>query len=262
MTTIDRVVRHVESLSGHPLGPDEGVHHGLADRTITAATVSWMASPEAIRSAGQSGHELLIVHESLYYPYDVLHMPDPPADWEDWLPNRRRRELLDRHGLTCLRVHGSADDICVLDAFVELLGLGEPVVQDGPARVYEIPPCSLAELVERVKRRLGLPHVRVADAGHFDRVVRRVGLPWGGLGLFVNVAFQQRLAALNPDVFIAGESDSYGMRFAVETGIPMIETSHEASENPGLKRFTALLAEAFPEVRLRFFEDPCVWRIA
>ena len=63
------------------------------------------------------------------------------------------------------------------------------------------------------------------------------------------------------DVFIAGESDSYGFRFSQECGIPMIETSHEVSENPGLRRFTDMLAKAFPELGCHFFENPCVWEV-
>ena len=58
-------------------------------------------------------------------------------------------------------------------------------------------------------------------------MVSRIGLPWGGLGLFVNVGYQQALVEQGCDLFIAGESDNYGFRFAQECGIPMIETSHE-----------------------------------
>ena len=89
--------------------------------------------------------------------------------------------------------------------------------------------------------------------------MRRVGLPWGGLGLFVNVGYRQRLIEVGCDVFIAGESDSYGFRFRVELGIPMIETSHEDSENPGLRHFTDLLAAAFPQVAFPFYENANIW---
>ena len=51
-----------------------------------------------------------------------------------------------------------------------------------------------------------------------------------------------------------------GFRFAAECGIPMIETSHELSENPGLRRFTAMLMDAFPGVEFRFYENECIWR--
>jgi putative NIF3 family GTP cyclohydrolase 1 type 2 len=262
MTTLSDIIHHIETLSGHPLNKDEGVQHGDASIPVTGVTVCWMASPDVIDAAGRAGDQALICHESLYFPYDVVNSPEPPPDWKSWKVNRQRRERLETHGLTCVRIHGAADEICIFDVFAGLLGLGEPVVAEGLVKVYEIPECSLADLIRKVKQRMGMAAVRVADGGDLKRKVRRVGLPWGGLGLFVNVGYQQRLAELGCDVFIAGEADNYGFRFAAENGIPMIETSHELSETPGLRRFTELLAHAFPDVVFRFRENECVWRMA
>ena len=157
-------------------------------------------------------------------------------------------------------MHGSADEICIFDDFADLLELGEPVVSEGFVKIFEIPPTSLADLVAHVKTCLAMPAVRVSTTEGMDQVVRRIGLPWGGLGLFVNVGYQQSLIEQGCDVFIAGETDNYGFRFSQEVGIPMIETSHELSENPGLRRFTGMLQTAFPEVSFSFYENPCVWR--
>lgn len=259
-TTVNELIAYIERLSGHPLNRDEGIQHG-ADRPITGATVCWMASPDAIRAAGEHRDELLIGHESLYYPYDVIHSANPPAGWEGWPVNRQRRELLAEYDLTFLRAHGSLDEICIFDDFVARLGLAAPVYADGLVKVFEIAPCPLSELVARVKARMGMPALRVSAPAGLDQIVRRVGLPWGGLGLFVNVGYQQRLIEQGCDVFIAGESDNYGFRFAAELGIPMIETSHELSENDGLRRFTEMLARAFPAVCCRFFENACAWEM-
>jgi putative NIF3 family GTP cyclohydrolase 1 type 2 len=261
VTTIEEISRYVTALTGHGLNRDEGVQHGAAERRVHGVTVAWMATPDAIRAAGEAGHELLIGHESLYFPYDVVTMEAPPEGWEDWQVNRQRREGLARYGLSFLRLHGSVDEICIFDTFAEMLELGEPVYVEGLVKVYEISSCTLGELVERVKARVGMAAVRVAPVGGMERRVSRVGLPWGGLGLFVNVGYQQQLIAQGCDVFVAGESDNYGFRFAAECGIPMIETSHEVSENQGLARFTELLAAEFPEVRWRFWEEGCVWRV-
>lgn len=260
MANISDIIHYVETSTGHGLHGDEGVQHGDAGRTLGGVTVSWMASPDAIRAAGEAGHELLIAHESLYYPYDVINAEKAPEDWREWKVNEQRRSLLEQYHLCFARLHGSLDEICILDAFVDLLGLGEAVFVDGPVKVYEIPPCSLRELIRNVKQRVGMAHVRVAAAGDMDRTVSRIGLPWGGLGLFVNVGYQQRLVAQGCDVFITGESDNYGFRFAAECGIPTIETSHELSENPGLDRFAAMLGQAFPDVQFRFHENKCIWQ--
>ncbi len=261
MATAKDIIRKIEEWSGHKLNKDEGIHHGKDDVPLTGVTVSWMATPNAINAAGKKKDQLLIVHESLYYPYDVINSENPPAGWKKWLVNRNRREILEKHNLSCLRIHGSADDICILDDFATLLGLGKPVVSEGSLKVYEIEPCPLNELVTRVKQRMGMKSLRVADGGDPRKVVSRVGLPWGGLGLFVNVGYQQKLIEQECDVFIAGESDNYGFRFAVEAGIPMIETGHELSENPGLHHLTEMLADEFTDIEWQFHMNRNVWKM-
>lgn len=261
MKTISDIIGTVEKISGHSLNSDEGVHHGMPDKPINALTICWMATPQAICFAGDAGHDLLICHESLYYPYDVVNSPNKPIGWESWQVNRQRKELLEKHNLSCLRIHGSADEICIFDTFAKDLGFGEPSFEDGLVKVFEITQCSLGDLVEQVKDCFGMSHLRVAIVTDLDQKVSRVGLPWGGLGLFVNVGYQQALIEQNCDVFIAGESDNYGFRFAQECGIPMIETSHEISENNGLKRFAKILAQELPEVKINFYENKCVWRV-
>jgi putative NIF3 family GTP cyclohydrolase 1 type 2 len=261
MATVSDIVRYVETMTGHPIMADEGVQHGPADRVIFDVTLCWMADPSAIQAAGASRSELLIGHESLYYPYDVVNSTAPPPGWPDWQTNRQRTALLDRYDLTFLRLHGSLDEVCIFDDFAARLDLGAPVTVDGLVKIYEIEECTLAQLVGRVKDKLGMATLRVSQPETMRPRIRRVGLPWGGLGLFVNVAYQQRLIEQGCDAFIAGESDNYGFRFSAECGIPMIETSHEISENPGLRHFTAMLADAFPAVRVHFFENPCAWSI-
>lgn len=260
MTSLVDIIDYVESRTGHRLNSDEGVLHRDSELFVTGVTVAWMATPDAIQATGESGHELLIAHESLYYPYNVPKIDNPPADWEEWKVNRQRSSLLEQYSLALLRLHGSVDEICIFDTFAETLELGEAVFVDGLVKVYEIPACPLHALVDRVKEQVGMPHLRVAAAGDMNQTVCRVGLPWGGLGLFVNVSYQQHLVDQECDVFIAGESDSYGFRFAVESGIPMIETSHEVSENQGLNRFTSMLADAFVDVEFRFHENECIWK--
>jgi len=261
MRTISDIIHFVETKTGHRLNRDEGMQYGDSDRVLQGVTVAWMATPDAIQAAGEAGHQLLIAHESVYFPYDALNAENAPEDWREWKVNKHRIELLEQFSLSCLRLHGSVDEICIFDTFAERLNLGEAVYSDGLVKVYEITPCPLHVLVEWVKECMGMDHLRVADAGNMDRIVSRIGLPWGGLGLFVNVGYQQHLITQECDVFIAGESDNYGFRFAVEAGIPMIETSHELSENPGLRSFTSMLADTFPNVQFRFYENACIWRI-
>jgi putative NIF3 family GTP cyclohydrolase 1 type 2 len=261
MPTIDDILTFVSRSANRPVHEEEGVRHSTASRGVTGVTVCWMATPDAIEATGAAGHELLIGHESLYFPYNAYDPASPPAGWYDWPVNRQRRALLDRYGLTFVRMHGLLDTLCILDVFADLLGLGAAVYADGYTQVYEIAPCTVGELAVRVKTATGMTAVRVSPAAGLETVVHRVGLPWGGMGLFVNVGYQQELIEQGCDVFIAGESDNYGFHFAAECGIPMIETSHEICENPGLRRFAEILAAQFLNLDVRFYENTCTWQM-
>ena len=261
MTTVAEILAYVTSRSGHPLNADEGVRHGDAETNVESVLVCFVPSVPALQYAGEHGYSLVLGHEKLYSPYDPLVSRDSHHDWASWAPNAARRELLERYGMTYARVHGTLDELVVFDAFAELLGLGAPCYEQGFAKVYEIPPRPVGELLEEVKRRTGLAQVRASLPHGPRQMVHRVGLPWGGLGLFVNVAYQQELIAQGVDALIAGESDDYGFRFSADLGVPMIETSHVASEGPGLCLFAKELQAAFPSLDVRYYPNAPAWGV-
>ena len=261
MIKVNHIAEYVEKLTGHNLNPDEGVQYGSLGRPIEKVMVCWMATSNALKEAGKSGSDLIIAHESLYYPYNASLREDVPTGWEEWKTNLQRTSLLMEYNLAFMRLHGSLDEICIFDDFAEELGLGQAVETDGLAKVYSIPSCTLQTLVEQIKKRIGIMNVRVSAPGGMEQRVEKVGLPWGGLGLFVNVAYQQKLIDMGCDVFIAGESDEYGFIFSSECGIPMIETSHVISENIGLEHFSRMLSDQFPQIEVKFHRNQCPWRV-
>ena len=246
--------------AGHPLHGDEGTTFGDPSRPVTSVGVCWVAGPEQIGAAAERGCDLLVHHESLLYPY--------PSDGKyphgalAWPTNRQRIEALTRSRMLTTRLHGTLDELYIYDRFAQSLGLTRVAAEGGRCRrVFEIDPTPYARLIEHVKAVTGLNGVR-ATSIQPGRVVRYVGMPWGGLGLFVNVAYQQSLLDLGVpiDVMIAGETDNYGFRFVAELGIDVIETSHEVSEDEGLADFAAALDERFGDVRVEHVPTPCVWR--
>ena len=244
----------VESLSPG-VGQEEGFRFGEPGIEVSGVLVCWMATVEAIETAASAGCNLVICHEELTFPYEFR---DPSAIrnlW--WRPNARRLSLLGKHDITVYRAHGMLDRYSILDDFGRVLGLPEPVVREGYIRIFEVEPLSVRQLAEQVKQRTGLPYVRVT--GDLDQIVHRIGAPWGGLGLSLNTSFMQAVLAHEPDVFVAGETDDYGMRFALDAGVPMIETSHATSENPGLEHFAAELQREFPTITVVFYANPVPW---
>ncbi len=258
------IMATVERLSGRPLpkdSGDEGLQIGSEETPVRQALVAWMGTREALLHAEKMKADLAIVHESLFYPYNVRLNPGETPDWLAWTTNRQRNEIIVRARLTVLRIHGSADIISIFDDAAERLGLGGSVSGEGLRKVYEIEPVSLRALVERVKSISGLGHVRVScKEKDLDRVVHRVGMPWGGLGLYTNVGYQAWALGQGCDVLIAGEADSYGFRFSGESDVPMIETSHESSEIPGFRKFMELLAASHPDVTFEYHDNGNAWR--
>ena len=262
MKRVADIIQFVEQSTGHRLNREEGVLHGSAEAEVTRIVLCWQATRDVLAAAGEQGVDLVIGHESLYYPYNVLEDGGKPG-WEKWPFNKARRELLEDHGLTFVRLHTSVDELTIMDDFAATLGLGRPVVASGwGAKIYEIEPCTLRELIERVKDRMQMRHVRVSAPNGLDQQVSRIGLPCGGGGLYTNVGFQNTVLGMGCDALIAGEACSYGFRFSAECGVPMIETTHEGSENPGLARFHRMLQERFPDLRIEFVEVGSPWQWA
>ena len=76
MITVNEIAAEVERLCEHTLKNDEGVHHGSPNKNINGVTICWMATPSAIESAGKAGHDLIICHESLFFPNGVVDSSD------------------------------------------------------------------------------------------------------------------------------------------------------------------------------------------
>lgn len=247
------LVQYLDGLAGG-LGEEEGIRFGTPAHPITKILLCWMANLAAIRQAVAIGADLIIAHESVLFPYTVFERSGPP-DFLSWQVNHNRLELLARHQISLVRAHITLDRFCIFDDFAAKLELGEPVVsKPGFVKIYEIRPTPYGALIAHVKEKMKLDCLR-ATPGDKGRMVRRIGLPWGGLGLIVNTTYLQALLNEGCDCLIAGETDNYGFHFATDSGVDLIETSHEISENPGLEHFCQVLAAAFPQLQIRFFEN-------
>jgi putative NIF3 family GTP cyclohydrolase 1 type 2 len=261
VTTPNDIIGWVEEVKGRSINHEEGVHHGSAERAVRSATVCWKAVPEAISAAGERGDDLIVGHESLYYPYYFDYDPDRTPGWPEWEINKRKKAQLEKHGLIYLRLHTSIDQICIATDMGKWLELGEPTKTESGTTVWKIEACTVRELADRARRASGLDAIRVSVPNGWDQRVSRVGLLVGGAGLCPNGGAFEPYIRAGCDVLIAGETDNYGFRYATECGIPLIETSHEACENPGFQHFSDMLAEAFADLDVSFFVNTCPYRV-
>lgn len=247
--------KYIYGLKGR-LYSEEGLLFGDGRKEVKGIQVSWMATLDAIENAHKAGANAMIVHEAVFVPSPGKNRP---AGYLSWPANQKRAELLAKYEIAAIRFHGTLDEICVFDEFARSLGLPEPsVVEELFVKLYDIEPTTVEEMIKRIKKKLNLDSVRVTLCD-LKKKISRIGLPWGGLGLFVNVGYQEKLLRHNPDLFIAGETDSYAMHFVIDSGVVMIETSHEVSENIGLKTFADRLQNEIKDIPVNFYENKRPW---
>lgn len=248
--------KYLEELSPG-LGSEEGFRFGNPEMEVEGMLVSWMATAEAIERAIDEDCNFMIVHEDLFYPYG-FQRDENFETCLTWSVNCKRLKMLSEHNIAVFRAHGTLDRLCVLDAFAEALGLPEPTIGRGYVRIYDIPEVTAEELALEVKEKLNLETVRLVGKPY--RKIGRAGLPWGGLGLSLNIGFMEELLRHSPDVLIAGETDEYAMCYALDADVNVIETGHSISENIGLKKFVEILKQHYPETRISFFECKRPWK--
>lgn len=230
---------------------DEGLVYGNCGAQVKKLMVCWMVTREALRCAVEQGVDAIITHEAVFFPKDA-YTAGNNLDFLSWKCNRERCQWMDTGRLSVIRAHMSVDYFCIFDDFAALLGLGEPLVDEpGLVRVYDGKGLPFAEYLDRVKKAFGLQTVRATPCA-LQKPMWRIGLPWGGLGLSNNARYMEKLVEQDCDLFLAGETDNYGLQFAVDSGVAMIETGHELSENPGLRHFAQVIQEKFPQLQVVF----------
>jgi putative NIF3 family GTP cyclohydrolase 1 type 2 len=238
----------------HKLNGEEGVLHAGADVDIRGLLVSWMPTVSAIRRAIREGCQMIVCHEALtfhdYFPN--ASTPDP------WTADRARLALLREAALTVVRAHSTVDPTHVVPGFIRAVGLSPPLERGQVWSFHREEPIPLKGLAKRVAAGLGMGSLRVT--GEPDRLVSRVGTMVGGLGQDRHLrSWERHLMGLDPDVIVAGETNDFAQRFAIDSGIALIETCHSASEEPGLQVLAGDLGSRFPDVRVAFHREVVPW---
>lgn len=252
--TAEQLVAYVETLAP-PKGGEEVFRWGDPAVEVSGLLVTWMVTVEAIEYAAANGCNFIICHESLHFPYS--HISPGLENYATWTTNRLRLTALSKHDITLYQCHTTADRFSIFGDFVSRLGLGEWDRAEGYTQVFAIEPITVRALAGRVKTAMGMGALRVS--GDLDGLVSRVACPWGGVGLSLNVGFIEAVIAKGANGLIAGESDEYAMRYAADAGVPLIETSHAGSENPGLRRFAEHLGDRFGGLKVLFYEVAPAW---
>jgi len=239
--------------------PDGGFPAGSPDTEIQKVLLTWRPTLRALRQAADLGCNVVFCHEGLYTPEKpelppyrwLTPMVEPPA--VDAAPDDMIRRIIADHRVTVVQSHYGWDRFCMYDAFCDALGLSAPVYDHGWESVFELPrPTQVRDLCCQVKDSLEISGT-VRLAGDPDMTVRRIVNLWGGMGLSANMYWINRALANGAEAGICGEMDEVFINYALDAGFPVIETSHQLSEEFGVRYHADYLRRHYPELRLEVF---------
>jgi len=244
---------------GYMLWPDGGFYNGSVKTRLEGVLMTWMADVPSLAQAARIGYNVVVCHEPLFFaekheqpPYRWL-TPDPGVATPPWHPDRRKRELIAEHDLTILQCHYGLDRFSHFRATNEAFGLAMPHYDHGWESVFELPQAvTVGALATRLKRRLKIKGT-VRVVGDVRRRVRRVMNLWGGLGLKANLYWVRQGIEHGAEVGICGEMEEAFMHFASDAGLALIETSHQLSEEMGLRYYADHIRRLHPRLRVKTY---------
>lgn len=236
--------------------PDDelGFLWGDPNREVKRVGCVWDLNAFSIRACVRRRIDLAICHEALWRPTQESPWYEGPAAAEI-LPNRLRRELLERHGLVVYRSHSNWDALPgfgISDSAVASLGLKglKRVARKKFFSVDELPrPMTVAALGARVAAGLGFSGCRLF--GQTNRKIRRFAFLIGGFGENQH-HMPQAAKALGAEAIIIGEMSEFIAIGCLEMGLPVIESLHSVSEIPGIKQQALLLAEKLAPIQVEY----------
>ncbi len=266
MNAID-LLRPFEKHIGAPytLWPDGGFFSGGEDTTVKGVLLTWMATVDALEKAVSLDCNVVFCHEPPLFhikselpPYRWL-TPETNGSLPDWHPNRKRLAVIEKAGLTVIQSHYGWDRYCMFDAFARLLGLTHKTKDHGWESVYQLPEAmTVEELAHSLRGTLNFTGP-VRTCGEISTRVNRVSLLWGGMGLSQNIYWVEQAIKHGAQCGIAGEMDEFFMRFVSDCRFPVIETSHQVSEEAGVCQYAADLRRLYPQLKVVVFTTgrPC-----
>lgn len=235
---------------------------GDPNTPVRAAAVSFSASIDAIEQAVESGANLLITHEGIYYG----HHHDPRRHEDDPVV-QAKRELIARSGIAVYRNHDHWHRIepdGIMLGLVGAMGWEASVVRHDPTASFLAFPGgdTVLGIAHGMKLRLGLSAVRVV--GDLSQPCRRVGIAVGyrGGGDHAIPLFEREKL----DLLIVGEGPEWETPEYVKDAVALgrnhalIVLGHRESEVPGMRLLAERLSAEFPSVPIHYIEEEPLFR--
>jgi len=251
---IAKIFEKIAPLDSGVPGDELGFILGNPDVPVKGIGCMWCAHTESIQYCIDNDINMIICHESVWMYGQKSPWYKAPDDSQIF-SNNKRRELLEKHGITVYRSHSNWDALPVdgiADSAVTALGLNglKTVNRQKFFSVQELPkPMSIQELLRHVEVGIGYEGCRLF--GNKNKQIERFAFLIGGFGEN-QLHMPQAAMELGAEAIIIGEMSEFIVLSCLDMGLPVIETLHSVSEIPGIKRQTAILTDRFPELPVKY----------
>jgi putative NIF3 family GTP cyclohydrolase 1 type 2 len=221
------------------------IKSGSGDQIVTGIVTTMFATVKVIEEAAALKANFIIAHEPTFYNH---------ADDINWVQNNQvvtqKQELLQKHQIAVWRFHDYWHHMKpdgILHGVLLKTGWAQYSPKDEVN--FQIPEQSLGEVVDHLKKTLGIPHVRVV--GDLSASCSRIALLPGAGGGQMQMGFAEKSKT---DLLIVGESSEWEtpeyIRDARSFGKPisMIILGHSLSEEPGMEWLVQWLQPKVPGI--------------
>ena len=223
------------------------IKSGNGDLIVSGIVTTMFATVKVIEEAVRLKANFIIAHEPTFYNH---------TDDINWVPDnqvvKQKQALLQKNQIAVWRFHDQWHRMHP-DGILHGVLLKTGWIQYSPKDdiSFQIPPKTLNDIVDHLKKTLGIAHLRVI--GDLSSTCSRVTLlpgAWGG---------QRQIAAVensNTDLLIVGESSEWEtpeyIRDARSFGKPvsMIILGHAFSEEPGMEWLVKWLQPKIPGMNI------------
>ncbi len=249
----------IKDIKGAPFAKTvDTIKYGSVETILKGIVTTMFPTVEVIDKAAGMNANFIIAHEPTYYN---------GADNANWVADnkivKQKQLLLEKHKITIWRFH----DYCH-SMVPDMVGYGILKKMNWlnyylPGETtLKIPTLTLQQLVQQLKARLEIKHVRVM--GDLSQTCSIVSMLPGSAGGQKQVAL---IEEKNPDVLIVGEQVEWEtteyIRDAQKLGTKtaLVILGHAVSEEPGMEALAEWLGPKIPGVKVSHIPsgDPYTW---
>ncbi|MCW3109976.1 MAG: NGG1p interacting factor [Segetibacter sp.] len=221
---------------------------GDASQQVTGIVTTMFATDEVIEKAAKLGANFIIAHEPTFYNH-----ADDTTSFENDEVYKFKRDLLKKHNITVWRfhdyIHAHKPD-GVRMGVLQALGWEKYYDAEKPYLV-NIPSASLETIIQLVKNKLGIPHLKVI--GDMSAACTKIVIAPGASGGPRQI---EAIRKEKPDLFICGELNEWetseyirDLRYSGGK-TSLIVLGHIVSEEPGLQWLVKWLQPQIPDIKV------------